>query len=74
MSFEEETLGFTDQARLELFVWTVYQDLDSVVALREELFGGPVYRDFLNVLQSAWNEVNSLGSNGRSDTPYPSRF
>lgn len=57
MSFEEQTPGFTPQQRLATFIWAVYQDLNSVVALRYELFAGPIYRDFLNALERAWEEV-----------------
>ncbi len=57
MSFEQQTPDFTTRQQLATFIWAVYQDLNSVVALRDELFAGPIYRDFLNALERAWEEV-----------------
>jgi hypothetical protein len=64
MSFEDairqqQPSPVNDQTRLTLFVGTVYQDLATVVGLREELLGGPIYRDFVDALPGAWNDVNT---------------
>jgi hypothetical protein len=68
MSFYSDTQRFNlnDQERLALFVWTVYQDISAIVFLKEELLGGPTYRDFLDVLPEAWSDV---GKNSTQDIP-----
>ena len=58
MSFAEQTSGLDDRQRLGIFMWTVYEDLDSVVAVRRELFDGGGYLDFIDILPGAWQEVS----------------
>jgi hypothetical protein len=59
MSFNEQTSGLDDRQRLGIFMWTVYEDLDSVVAVRRELFDGGGYLDFIEILPGAWQEVSA---------------
>lgn len=54
----------TDLQRLTAFVWTVYDDLDALVSLREVLFLTPDRLDaagveFVRQLEPAWAEVKA---------------
>ena len=60
MSFAEQTSGLDDRQRLGIFMWTVYEDLDSVVAVRRELFDGGGYLDFIDILGSSHRSVGAV--------------
>jgi hypothetical protein len=59
MSFAQQVPEADDRQRLGVFVWMLYEDLDSVVAVRRELFDGGGYLDFIEVLPRAWEEVGA---------------
>jgi hypothetical protein len=54
--------GQTPQQALASFVWTLYDDLDYVVAIRDNVFIGPAMTDVLDALRDAWAPVLSRRS------------
>jgi hypothetical protein len=51
--------GQTPQQALASFVWTLYDDIDYVVAIRENVFIGPDMTEVLDALRDAWAPVLS---------------